>query len=109
MAYSIEVLLIQILIMKNKLILALAISCMTALVSCSVGYVTEQPADVVYTRPASPGDGYIWFEGDWVYSGGHYIRHEGHWGRARAGRTYNPGHWEHASNGYRWHKSGWRK
>jgi len=71
-------------------------------------YVSDQPEDVVYERPAAPYDGAIWIEGDWVYSGGHYVRNHGHWARARSGHSYVAGHWEHSPRGYRWHRGHWQ-
>ena len=71
-------------------------------------YVTSQPADVVYERPASPGAGYVWIEGDWYWSGGRYVHRNGHWGRARGGRTWVSGHWDRGPRGYHWVKGYWK-
>lgn len=72
-------------------------------------YVSDQPADVVYERPAAPYPGAVWIEGDWVYSGGHYVRRHGYWSRPRAGRVYTPGTWVHNNRGYAWHRGGWHR
>jgi hypothetical protein len=93
--------------MKNYL-LALSILACLVFAGCSAGYVSTPPADVVYTRPVSPGAGYVWIGGDWVWSGGNYRWHEGSWQRAREGRNWNAGHWENGGKGYRWHKGGWK-
>ncbi len=71
--------------MKKTLLIIGIAGCLAA-TSCTVdGYVSDQPADVVYTRPVAPGDGYVWIDGDWVYGGGGYHWHNGYWGRPRAG------------------------
>jgi hypothetical protein len=80
---------------------------MLALSSCAGGYVTEQPGDVVYDRPASPGAGYIWIDGDWMWSGGRYNWHPGRWDRGRPGRTWHAGSWQHTSRGHRWNRGHW--
>jgi len=72
-------------------------------------YVSDQPAEVVYERPAAPYGGAVWIEGDWVYSGGHYVRSNGHWERARAGRTWVAGGWHHGPRGYAWHRGHWNR
>jgi hypothetical protein len=72
-------------------------------------YVTDQPADEVYVRPAVPYDGAVWIEGDWVYSGGRYVHSHGHWARQRSGRTWVAGSWNHhPQRGYSWHRGHWQ-
>ena len=34
--------------------------------------VSEQPAPPYYARPAAPGVGYVWIDGDWYWRGGRY-------------------------------------
>lgn len=78
------------------------------LASCAGDYyVADQPADVVYERPAPPYDGAVWIEGDWVWVDGHYAHQHGHWARARNGRAWVQGNWEHSNRGYRWHRGHW--
>lgn len=94
---------------KVLLIMAILIGCSVAMTGCAVdGYVTDEPADMVYTRPVAPGDGYIWIDGDWVWEGGTYHWHNGYWSRPRVGRTWAPGHWEHSERGYHWNRGHWR-
>jgi hypothetical protein len=71
-------------------------------------YVTDQPAEVVYDRPAVPYDGAIWIDGDWVWNGGSYVYTRGLWERPRGGRTWVRGSWYHGSRGYAWHRGRWR-
>jgi hypothetical protein len=93
----------------KKALLIIGIAGCLGVVSCTVdGYVTDQPADAVYTQPAAPGDGYVWIDGDWVWSGGAYVWHNGYWGRPRAGHTWVRGHWDHGARGYHWTRGGWR-
>jgi hypothetical protein len=77
------------------------------LAGCTAGYVATRPADVVYTRSASPGAGYVWVNGEWEWNSGNYHWHEGSWQRAQEGRSWKSGYWESGSKGYRWHKGRW--
>jgi hypothetical protein len=92
-----------------KLGMLAALSGTLFLTSCAGDYyVSDQPADVVYQRPAPPYGGAVWIEGDWSYNGGRYVHQQGHWARARAGHNYVAGNWEHTARGYRWHKGRWQ-
>lgn len=94
----------------SKLGVLAALGGALALSSCAGEYyVSDQPADVVYERPAPPYDGAVWIEGDWVWSGGRYVRQHGYWVRPRIGRTYVHGRWEHNNRGYRWHRGHWHR
>lgn len=94
--------------MKKQLLSMAIAGCLIGATGCAGGYVATQPADVVYTRPAAPGAGYIWIDGDWAWSGGTYAWHEGHWGRPRGGRTWERGHWQSGGHGYRWQRGHWK-
>jgi WXXGXW repeat (2 copies) len=94
--------------MKKQLIILAIAGCLVGATGCAGGYVTTQPAEVVYTRPAAPGPDYIWIDGDWGWSGGAYVWHEGRWGRPRAGHTWQRGSWQSGSRGYRWNRGHWR-
>ena len=59
-------------IMKKSLFI-IAIAASLAATGCAGGYVDEQPADVDYDQGVAPGPGYIWIDGDWVWSGGRYV------------------------------------
>jgi len=95
----------------SKLGMLTALGASLFLSSCSGEYyVSDQPTDVVYERPAAPYAGAVWIEGDWTYSGGRYVRSHGHWAKPRSGRTYVSGSWHHDnSRGYTWHKGHWAK
>ena len=71
-------------------------------------YVTTQPVETVYVRPATPYAGAVWIDGDWVWNGGAYVRQPGHWARARAGRVWVAGNWHRGPRGYAWHRGYWR-
>lgn len=71
-------------------------------------YVTAQPTDEVYVRPAAPYYGAVWIDGDWVWSGGRYVHQGGHWARPRSGRVYVAGAWYHGPRGYAWRRGHWR-
>ena len=94
--------------MKNYLLTLSILSCFI-LTGCSAGYVSSRPVDVTYSRPISPGPGYVWTEGEWEYTGGNYHWREGSWQHAREGHTWKSGHWENSNKGYKWHKGGWNK
>ena len=96
--------------MKKLIIICFALIMALAGVGCSGGaYVATQPDEVVYTRPAPPGDGYIWIDGDWYYSGGRYIHRNGYWTHPRPGRTWYAGSWQHSNRGYHWQRGRWQK
>lgn len=71
-------------------------------------YVSDQPAETVYVRPAAPYEGAVWIDGDWVWTNGVYVRQPGHWARPRAGRVWVAGNWHHGPRGYAWHRGHWR-
>lgn len=70
-------------------------------------YVTERPAEVVYVRPAVPGAGYVWVDGDWYWSGGRYAWRNGYWSHPRGGQGWIRGSWQHRGRGYYWQKGRW--
>ncbi|MEP7278920.1 MAG: hypothetical protein ABI813_09780 [Bacteroidota bacterium] len=77
--------------------------------SCGPSHmVVSRPGDIIYTRPASPGEGYIWMDGDWIWTGGRYSWREGRWARPRLGRVWYRGNWQHTAHGYRWNRGHWR-
>src|ERR1700712_2132429 len=58
--------------MKSRFIIPAAF-CFFAFTSCAV-HVAERPADIMYTRPLPPGEGYVWGGGGWVFvSGGYFL------------------------------------
>ena len=71
-------------------------------------YVTDQPAEPTYVRPAAPYSGAVWIDGDWVWRGGRYVYVQGRWARPRAGRVWVRGGWYHGARGYAWHRGHWR-
>ncbi len=93
----------------RKILMIIGIAGCMAATSCTVdGYVTDQPTEVVYERGVAPGAGYVWIDGDWVWSGGSYRWRNGYWGHPRAGRTWERGHWDHTARGYHWNRGHWR-
>jgi hypothetical protein len=92
---------------KVGVLLALAGSLFMS--SCAGSYyVSAQPVDEVYVRPAPPYAGAVWIDGDWVWSGGAYVHRPGHWVRTRPGRVWVTGSWYHGPRGYAWHRGHWR-
>ena len=95
--------------MKKIIVIMALFALAFAGVGCTgEAYVTAQPNEVVYERPASPGAGYIWVDGDWYWSSGRYVWRNGYWGHPRGGRVWVRGNWQHDSRGYRWQKGHWR-
>jgi len=92
---------------KFGLLIALAGSLFLS--SCAGSYyVTDQPVEPVYVRPAPPYGGAIWIDGEWGYSGGRYRYINGYYARPRAGRVYMRGGWVHTGRGYSWRRGHWR-
>jgi YXWGXW repeat-containing protein len=70
--------------------------------------VSAQPSAPVYERPAAPGVGYVWVDGDWYWSGGRYVYRNGYWARPRGHRVWVTGTWVRSGRGYYWRKGHWR-
>lgn len=87
-------------------ILALSIVCFSACGPTQI--VASRPAEIIYTRLAAPGPGYIWINGDWYWRGGRYEWHEGRWDRGRAGRNWHEGNWTQTPRGWKWNRGHWR-
>jgi hypothetical protein len=95
--------------MKKLGIICFALTLAFAEMGCEgEAYVTEQPAEVVYTRPVAPGPDYIWIEGDWYWGGGRYVWRNGYWGHPRGGRVWVRGNWMHTNRGYHWNRGHWQ-
>lgn len=80
--------------------------------SCVGGYVASEPVyDDVYDRPASPGIGYIWIDGDWRWNrqSHNYVHDHGYWARSKSGHSYKKGHWESEPRGKYWVKGRWNR
>jgi len=92
--------------MKNYL-LAISVLCLL-LTACAPGVVATRPADVVYTRPVSPGPKWVWISGDWIWKGSRYKWREGYWHEAKPGYRWKPGYWQKETGGYRWVKGRWQ-
>ena len=93
--------------MKTYIIIA-AFICGLSLSSCGpTQVVASRPADVIYTRPPAPGEGYIWINGDWYWNGGRYEWREGRWDRPRPGRIWHDGSWYQTRRGWRWNRGHW--
>jgi hypothetical protein len=94
--------------MKRICLAAFFAASILAISSCEGTYtVATQPSRPMYSRPPSPGMGYIWIEGDWRYEGNNYVWHEGRWARERSNRHYRPGSWEQRNNGWYWRRGRW--
>lgn len=94
--------------MKKIIQVSMLILMLVGFAGCSGEYVvTDQPAEPYYVRPASPGVGYVWIDGDWYWSGGRYVYRNGYWSRPRPGRTWAPGRWERHGNGWHWNRGRW--
>lgn len=92
----------------SKVGIMLALAGSLFLSSCAGSYyVTDQPVEPVYDRPATPYEGAIWIDGEWGWTGGRYQYSRGHWDRPRQGHSYMRGNWEHTSRGYAWRKGHW--
>ena len=71
--------------------------------------VSTQPAVPYYARPAAPGAGYVWIDGDWYWRGGRYVYRNGYWAHPRGRhRVWVGGVWVHSGRGYYWRHGYWR-
>jgi hypothetical protein len=80
--------------------------------SCVGGYVLTEPSyDEAYNRPANPGIGYIWIDGDWRWNNRSniYVHEHGYWTRPKTGRSYQSGHWESGPRGKYWVRGRWNR
>ena len=66
------------------------------------------PPAAVVVRPAAPGSGYVWIDGEWYWSGGRYHYRNGYWAPPRSGHVWVAGHWVQRRNGWYWEKGYWR-
>jgi hypothetical protein len=91
-----------------KLGIVLAMAGSLFMTSCAGSYyVTDQPIEPVYVRPAPPYEGAVWIGGEWTWNGGRYVYTRGYWAHARAGHVWVAGGWYHGPRGYRWHRGHW--
>jgi len=71
--------------------------------------VTTRLATPVMIRPGSPGDGYIWIEGEWFWNGRNYAWRNGYWTSPLRGYNWAPGRWKERNHGWRWAPGRWRR
>jgi hypothetical protein len=99
--------------MKKFFIAAFAvIAIVISVSSCrsSAVVVSTPPPRPVYVRPATPGPGYIWVEGNYIRNGRGYIYKPGYWSvppRRYRASSYRPGYWAPRGNTYHWHRGRW--
>lgn len=68
-----------------------------------------QPAPVVEAVPASPGPGYAWVAGHWVWNGSAWYWEAGHWAEAPQTLTvWVPGCWVDGPSGRYWQPGHWQ-
>lgn len=56
----------------------------------------------------SPGDGFIWIEGEWFWNGADYGWRDGYWSRPHNGYHWQPGNWRRRGGGWYWRQGKWR-
>ena len=95
--------------MKKLLIIPLLYMSILMVSCTSSGYVAQRPNQPVFVQPMSPGPGYIWINGDWVYRGNRYQWHEGYWRRPLVNRQWQNGDWIQQGNRYRWQRGHWSR
>jgi hypothetical protein len=97
--------------MKKILLACFVTGTLSVFSSCGPTQLTvsNRPDRPYYSRPASPGPGYVWVEGDWVVRNGRYQWREGRWMKNRnRNRVYISGSWESRPGGYYWRRGYWR-
>jgi hypothetical protein len=98
--------------MKTVIKMATVLLIAVTFMSCGASYmaVSSRPTSPYYDRPASPGRGYVWIDGDWYWRGGNYRYRPGYWRVPPAHRHWSPGYWNpHPRGGYYWRRGGWRR
>jgi hypothetical protein len=80
-----------------------------ALIDCLVpGPLFGPPTPRAEVIIGSPGPGYFWIGGYWVWSGSAYHWAPGHWAKRRPGREWVPGRWEQRGRRWVWRRGFWR-
>lgn len=71
---------------------------------------TAPPAPVVEAQPPSPGPGYVWVGGSWVWGDNHHWSWEkGQWQQPpHAGMHYTPHHYEERGGKHVFERGGWK-
>jgi hypothetical protein len=97
--------------MKKLIVLCALIVSLLSATSCRTRAVVTtrpEPPTAVVVRPAAPGPGYVWIDGEWVWNSGKYNYRHGYWVPARSGHTWIAGHWVPRGNGWYWERVYWR-
>ena len=58
--------------------------------------------------PASPGPGYVWIHGHYLWRNGQYVWAPGHYAVRRGGAVWVEGRYENRPEGYVWVEGHWR-
>ncbi|HTO86490.1 MAG TPA: YXWGXW repeat-containing protein [Thermoanaerobaculia bacterium] len=99
----------------KKILLPAAFMSLPLLSAClvpvppGVAYVAvAPPAPLVEVRAVSPGPGYVWIEGSWVWRANAYQWRAGRWERRpHAEAVWVAGSWRHAHQGWYWVDGHW--
>src|SRR5690348_10215894 len=97
--------------MKKLIVFCALIFSLLSATSCRTRAVVTtrpEPPAAVIVRPASPGPGYVWIDGEWVWSGGRYNYNHGYWAPVRPGHVWIAGHWVRSGRGWYWERGYWR-
>ncbi len=97
--------------MLRKFILTSAAGCMLAVGTMAAEVVVKvaPPAAVVETRPASPGEGYVYTNGYHRWDGDKYVWVSGEWRKPPHSNARWVEHkWEHRKNGYVFVEGHWK-
>lgn len=78
---------------------------------CMAGYVATEPTYVEVSRPARPGNDYIWINNDWVWNRQNhvYVQNNGLWEKPNQRKTYVSGHWQASPRGQHWVSGRWQR
>lgn len=94
--------------MKTIVKSVLYLTILLLFLSCSAGYVEEQPTYVEVYRAAPPAPHYVWVNDNYVWRNRTYVHRNGYWVEPRPNRVYVEGHWKKEPKGYRWIKGRWK-
>lgn len=97
--------------MRTMISKFLALFILFILFSCSPDHfiISTKLAAPVITIPLSPGEGYIWIDGEWFWNGRSYTWRDGYWTRPMNGYRYNPGQWKQRRDGWYWRPGHWNR
>lgn len=95
--------------MKNIIKITIFAGSLMLSLSCSSGYVEQEPTYVEVYRPVAPAPHYVWVNDNYVYRNRVYVHKNGYWAKPRPNKVYVQGHWAKHPRGYHWVNGRWTR